>query len=56
MLPEPFLVRLARTFDLLAIPHLVGGSFASSIYGVPRTTQDVDLVARGDAQGTGRTV
>jgi hypothetical protein len=47
MLSEPLLVvaRLARAFDDLAIRYLVGGSLASSIYGVPRATQDVDLVA-----------
>lgn len=47
MLSEPLLVvaRLARTFDELAIRYIVGGSLASSIYGIPRATQDVDLVA-----------
>jgi hypothetical protein len=47
MLTEPLLVvaRLARAFDELGIRYLVGGSFASSIYGIPRATQDVDLVA-----------
>ena len=47
MLSEPLLVvaRLARAFDDLGIRYVVGGSLASSIYGVPRATQDVDLVA-----------
>jgi hypothetical protein len=47
MLSEPLLVvaRLARAFDDLAIRYVVGGSLASSLYGVPRATQDVDLVA-----------
>jgi hypothetical protein len=47
MLAEPLLVvaRLARAFHDLAISYVVGGSLASSIYGVPRATQDVDLVA-----------
>jgi hypothetical protein len=47
MLSEPLLVvaRLARAFDDLGIGYLVGGSLASSIYGTPRATQDVDLVA-----------
>src|SRR5262249_14804511 len=47
MLSEPILVvaKLARTFDALGIRYVVGGSLASSIYGVPRATQDVDLVA-----------
>jgi hypothetical protein len=47
MLSEPVLVvaKLARVFDALAIRYLVGGSVASSVYGIPRATQDVDLVA-----------
>jgi len=47
MLSEPILVlaRLARIFDALGIRYLVGGSLASSLYGIPRATQDVDLVA-----------
>jgi hypothetical protein len=47
MLSEPLIViaRLARTFNELGIVYLVGGSFASSLYGVPRATEDVDLVA-----------
>ncbi|MCK6590511.1 MAG: hypothetical protein L6Q76_23345 [Polyangiaceae bacterium] len=47
MLSEPVLVvaRLARTFDTLGIRYVVGGSVASSLYGIPRATQDVDIVA-----------
>jgi hypothetical protein len=47
VLSEPLVVvaRLAGLFDDLAVPYLVGGSLASSVYGVPRATQDVDLVA-----------
>ena len=47
MLSEPLLVvaRLARAFDDLGIRYVVGGSLASSLYGIPRATQDVDLVA-----------
>lgn len=30
--------------DRLAIPHMVVGSFASSAHGLPRTTQDIDVV------------
>jgi len=47
MLSEPLIViaRLVRTFDDLGIRYLVGGSFASSLHGIPRATQDVDLVA-----------
>ena len=47
MLSDPLLVmaKLVRLFDALGISYLVGGSLASSIYGIPRATQDVDLVA-----------
>jgi len=47
MLGEPILVvtRIVATLDELAIPYVVGGSLASSVYGIPRATQDVDLVA-----------
>ncbi|CAN5777879.1 hypothetical protein BH23GEM3_BH23GEM3_04270 [soil metagenome] len=36
---------LAETLDRLGVPYLVGGSLASSLHGIPRATQDVDLVA-----------
>jgi len=37
--------RLLATLDELGIQYYAGGSVASSIHGVPRFTQDVDLVA-----------
>jgi len=33
-----------KTFDELGILYYIGGSIASSAYGMPRTTLDVDLV------------
>jgi hypothetical protein len=47
MLAEPILVvaRVAQAFDALGVSYVVGGSLASSVYGIPRATQDVDLVA-----------
>lgn len=44
---DPLLVvgRIAQALDQLGIRYVVGGSVASSVYGVPRATQDVDLVA-----------
>ena len=46
MLPEPLQVvqRLIQAFDALEIAYLVGGSVASSVVGVERSTQDVDFV------------
>lgn len=47
MLAEPLLVvaRVAAALDALGVRYVVGGSLASSLYGIPRSTQDVDLVA-----------
>jgi hypothetical protein len=45
-LPEPLRVALLAIAALedLGIQYQIGGSFASSIHGVPRQTQDIDLV------------
>jgi hypothetical protein len=47
LLAEPIQIALkvGATLDGLGIPWIVGGSLASSIHGVPRATQDIDLVA-----------
>ncbi len=37
--------RLIDALDSLCIPYMIGGSVASSIHGIPRMTNDVDLVA-----------
>lgn len=36
---------VGAAFDALGIEWLIGGSVASSLHGVPRATQDLDLVA-----------
>ena len=36
---------VAEIFEKLNIPYMVGGSLASSVYGIPRATQDIDIVA-----------
>jgi hypothetical protein len=38
-------LRVIAVFDELEIPYLIGGSFASSLYGIVRTTNDADIVA-----------
>lgn len=43
--PVVIVAKFARVLDRLGIPYLVGGSLASSVYGMPRSTQDVDIVA-----------
>jgi len=36
---------VAEAFDKLGIPYYIGGSVASSAYGMARSTMDVDMVA-----------
>lgn len=43
--PISVTLRLTEILEELGIRHLVGGSLASSLHGIPRATQDVDLVA-----------
>jgi len=38
---QPFI----KVLDNLAISYYIGGSIASSIYGLPRSTMDIDIVA-----------
>ncbi len=44
---EPIEVTLKVTdvFEKLGVPYLIGGSLASTLYGMVRTTQDSDIVA-----------
>ena len=39
------LLEVARVLEELDVPYVVGGSLASSLHGIPRSTQDADLVA-----------
>ncbi|MCK6537773.1 MAG: hypothetical protein L6Q84_32770 [Polyangiaceae bacterium] len=45
-LAEPIAVTLevVRALDALGISYLVGGSLASSVHGIPRSTHDLDLL------------
>lgn len=46
-LTEPLAVTLlvVQVLDDLGVPYFIGGSLASAVHGVVRTTMDVDLVA-----------
>jgi hypothetical protein len=46
--PLRVLAEVAMVLERLEIPYFVGGSTASSMYGIPRSTQDVDIVAALD--------
>lgn len=39
-----FLRRITTALDMHGIPYMLTGSVASSLYGVPRSTNDLDLV------------
>jgi hypothetical protein len=39
-----FLLRVVTALDMNEIPYMLTGSLASSMYGVPRATNDVDIV------------
>jgi hypothetical protein len=41
---EEFLRRVCAALDLNKIPYMVTGSVASSIHGIPRSTNDLDVV------------
>lgn len=47
MLAEPLRItkHVTDVLEQLDIPYLIGGSLASSLHGIPRATQDVDVVA-----------
>jgi hypothetical protein len=47
MLSDPVFVitKVSRVLDAMGVFHFVGGSVASSVYGIPRATQDADIVA-----------
>jgi hypothetical protein len=42
--PIRILLQISRILEKLEIPYLTGGSVASSILGIPRATQDIDVV------------
>ena len=43
--PATAFEHILAILDRLEIAYFVGGSVASSLYGVPRTTMDLDLIA-----------
>ena len=44
MTPEDIFRRVIDALERAGIPHMLTGSFASAFHGVPRATQDIDIV------------
>jgi hypothetical protein len=47
---EGLLRHLADALERAGVPFMIAGSFASTAHGLPRTTQDLDIVIDPDAQ------
>jgi hypothetical protein len=47
MLPEPIAVtvKVTAVLETLGVPYFIGGSLASTLYGMIRITQDSDIIA-----------
>ncbi len=43
--PIEVTLKVTHVFEKLSVPYLIGGSLASTLYGMIRTTQDSDIVA-----------
>ena len=43
--PVEVTLKVTAVFESLGVPYLIGGSLASTLYGMIRTTQDSDIVA-----------
>jgi len=43
--PVEVTLQVTAVFENLGVPYLIGGSLASTLYGMIRTTQDSDIVA-----------
>jgi len=43
--PLEVTTKVTRVLEELGVPYLIGGSLASTLYGMVRTTQDADIVA-----------
>jgi len=43
--PLEVTLKVTEVFEKLGVPYLIGGSLASTLYGMVRTTQDADIIA-----------
>jgi hypothetical protein len=43
--PVEVTLKVTAVFELLSVPYLIGGSLASTLHGMVRTTQNADIIA-----------
>lgn len=48
--PVEVTLKVTEVFEKLGVPYLIGGSLASTLYGMVRTTQDSDIIAEMRAE------
>jgi len=48
--PVEVTLKVTGVFETLGVPYLIGGSLASTLYGMVRSTQDSDIVAEMQAE------
>jgi hypothetical protein len=53
---ERVIYRVIEALEHLGVPYMIAGSFASNLHGVPRMTQDADLVVDLEARAARRLV
>lgn len=46
--PEEVISYIIECLDRADVPYMIAGSFASNLYGVPRATQDADIILEID--------
>lgn len=56
MTQEQVVGRLVDALVQARLPHMIAGSFASNLHGVPRMTQDADVVVEADEAGVLRLI
>ena len=54
MIAENVLQFVLTRLDECGIPYMITGSFTSNMYGVPRATQDADVVIEADLDSLDR--
>ncbi len=50
-MPEKLLAKVGAILEALRVPYMIVGSFASSAHGVPRSTNDLDVVIDPTPEG-----